>query len=100
MALSKLANVDDFDVHIYEAATKFGEIGAGIAMWPRVWEIMKVNSTYGHQRPADQPMSVSRSLGSIVILLLQLDCLRTRNLVVTFLSNHSKLCIDCQVNLG
>lgn len=37
MALSKYP---DIDVDIYEAATKFSEVGAGIGVWPRVWKIL------------------------------------------------------------
>ncbi len=33
------ANVD---VDIYESAARFSEIGAGLAMWPRVWDIMRI----------------------------------------------------------
>lgn len=29
------------DVDIYESTSKFGEIGAGMGMWPRVWETLK-----------------------------------------------------------
>lgn len=28
-------------VDIYESAAMFAEIGAGIGLWPRVWEVMK-----------------------------------------------------------
>lgn len=37
MALSKYP---DIEVDIYEAATKFSEVGAGIGVWPRVWKIL------------------------------------------------------------
>ncbi len=30
----------DVDVDIYESAAKFSEIGAGIGMWPRVWNTL------------------------------------------------------------
>ncbi|KAI0086402.1 FAD/NAD(P)-binding domain-containing protein [Irpex rosettiformis] len=30
----------DFDVDIYESAPNFGEIGAGIGIWPRVWKTL------------------------------------------------------------
>ncbi|KAH9951129.1 salicylate hydroxylase [Amylocystis lapponica] len=36
-----LAQFPDIHVDIYEAASQFAEIGAGIGMWPRTWKIMK-----------------------------------------------------------
>ncbi len=30
----------DFDVDIYESAASFSEIGAGIGLWPRVWDTL------------------------------------------------------------
>lgn len=30
----------DVDVDIYESAAKFSEIGAGIGMWPHVWNTL------------------------------------------------------------
>ncbi|EPQ55733.1 FAD/NAD P-binding domain-containing protein [Gloeophyllum trabeum ATCC 11539] len=33
-----LSKASDIEVHIYEAARQFGEIGAGIGMYPRVWK--------------------------------------------------------------
>ncbi|KAI0799845.1 FAD/NAD(P)-binding domain-containing protein, partial [Irpex lacteus] len=38
VALAK-TNVD-FDVDIYESAASFSEIGAGIGLWPRVWDTL------------------------------------------------------------
>ncbi|RDB27733.1 Salicylate hydroxylase [Hypsizygus marmoreus] len=38
VALSKYS---DIDVDIYEAATQFSEVGAGIGVWPRVWKILE-----------------------------------------------------------
>ena len=40
MSLAKVGA--DVDVDIYESTASFGEIGAGIGMWPRVWETLKV----------------------------------------------------------
>ncbi|KAH9921675.1 FAD/NAD-P-binding domain-containing protein [Epithele typhae] len=31
----------DHEIDIYEAAHEFGEIGAGVAMWPRVWQVLR-----------------------------------------------------------
>ncbi|CCM00599.1 uncharacterized protein FIBRA_02635 [Fibroporia radiculosa] len=36
-----LARYGDIQVDIYEAASQFAEIGAGIGMWPRTWKIMQ-----------------------------------------------------------
>lgn len=36
-----LSKSPDIEVHIYEAAHQFSEIGAGIGMFPRVWKIMR-----------------------------------------------------------
>ncbi|KAI0792521.1 hypothetical protein C8Q75DRAFT_804892 [Abortiporus biennis] len=41
MALAISRCAPDIDVDIYESASSFGEIGAGIGMWPRVWETMQ-----------------------------------------------------------
>jgi len=38
VALSRYA---DIQVDVYESASKFAEIGAGIGMWPRTWKIMQ-----------------------------------------------------------
>ncbi|TFK47691.1 FAD/NAD(P)-binding domain-containing protein [Heliocybe sulcata] len=38
IALSKCPEVE---IHIYEAAHQYSEIGAGIGFWPRVWKIMR-----------------------------------------------------------
>lgn len=32
----------DVDVDIYEGTAQFSEIGAGLAMWARVWDIMRL----------------------------------------------------------
>jgi salicylate hydroxylase len=37
VALSKYPEID---VDIYEAATHFSEVGAGIGIWPRVWQTL------------------------------------------------------------
>ncbi|TFK66167.1 FAD/NAD(P)-binding domain-containing protein [Pluteus cervinus] len=37
VALSKYPNIE---VDIYEAASRFTEVGAGIGVWPRVWKIL------------------------------------------------------------
>ncbi|GLB39496.1 putative FAD binding domain containing protein [Lyophyllum shimeji] len=36
-----LSKYPDIDVDIYEAATEFSEVGAGIGVWPRVWKILE-----------------------------------------------------------
>ncbi|EMD36944.1 hypothetical protein CERSUDRAFT_137302 [Gelatoporia subvermispora B] len=41
VGLSKSA--PDVQVDIYETTSSFGTVGAGIGMWPRVWEIMEVH---------------------------------------------------------
>ncbi|KAF8888107.1 salicylate hydroxylase [Infundibulicybe gibba] len=38
VALGQYPNIE---VEVYEAATKFGELGAGIGIFPRPWQIMK-----------------------------------------------------------
>lgn len=35
-----LCRYPDIDVVVYEAATKFGEVGAGIGLWPRPWKVL------------------------------------------------------------
>lgn len=64
-----LSKASDIEVHIYEAARQFGEIGAGIGMYPRVWKVCQelgleeslaaVTSGEGpqtfHMRKADAP---------------------------------------------
>ncbi|OCH90229.1 salicylate hydroxylase [Obba rivulosa] len=49
IALSK--DAPDLNVDIYEATSSFSTIGAGIGMWPRVWEIMEI---YGLAEALDQ----------------------------------------------
>ena len=39
-ALVALSKEHNLDVDIYESAACISEIGAGITLWPRVWEIM------------------------------------------------------------
>ncbi|KAF5388741.1 hypothetical protein D9757_004762 [Collybiopsis confluens] len=36
-----LKQCDNIDVDLYEQAAQIAEIGAGIAVWPRTWEILK-----------------------------------------------------------
>ena len=38
VALAKISAV--FEVDIYESTANFGEIGAGIGLWPRVWNTL------------------------------------------------------------
>ncbi|TFK36172.1 salicylate hydroxylase [Crucibulum laeve] len=40
-ALKRIAIAQNIVLDIYEAAPQFEEIGAGINLWPRVWEILK-----------------------------------------------------------
>lgn len=43
IALSRLsAEKKDIQIDIYEAATKYSEIGAGVGMWRRPWKVMKL----------------------------------------------------------
>lgn len=39
IALSKTA--PHIEVDLYESASAFGMVGAGIGMWPRVWDALK-----------------------------------------------------------
>ena len=41
LALSLQKNCPDVTFNVYEAAHQLGEIGAGIGVWPRVWEILR-----------------------------------------------------------
>ncbi|KAJ3801024.1 hypothetical protein GGU11DRAFT_741946 [Lentinula aff. detonsa] len=36
-----LSRYDDIDVDVYESASSFSEVGVGIGIWPRVWQILK-----------------------------------------------------------
>lgn len=36
-----LAKFPDIDIHIYEAATAFSEVGAGVGVWPRIWKTLR-----------------------------------------------------------
>ncbi|KAL6309371.1 FAD/NAD(P)-binding domain-containing protein [Sparassis latifolia] len=36
-----LARYPDIHVDVYESASEFAEVGAGIGMWPRTWKIMQ-----------------------------------------------------------
>ena len=40
-ALFLQKHVQDIEVDIYESAHALTELGAGVAMWPRVWELIK-----------------------------------------------------------
>lgn len=52
---------DDIDVNIYEQAAHFAEIGAGISMLPRAWDILKklgldaVLEEVATNSPSDRP---------------------------------------------
>jgi 2-polyprenyl-6-methoxyphenol hydroxylase-like FAD-dependent oxidoreductase len=41
VALSKLGLDDVLEIDIYEAATKLAQVGAGITVLPRAWDILK-----------------------------------------------------------
>lgn len=41
VALSRLGVDKAVEVDIYEATTKLAQVGAGITLWPRGWEILK-----------------------------------------------------------
>ncbi|KAJ4483267.1 hypothetical protein J3R30DRAFT_3655635 [Lentinula aciculospora] len=36
-----LSRYDDIDVDVYESTNSFAEVGVGIGIWPRAWEILK-----------------------------------------------------------
>ena len=40
-ALFLQKHASDVEVDIYEAAHALTELGAGVAMWPRIWELIK-----------------------------------------------------------
>lgn len=40
MALNKLGLNDVVEIDIYEAATKLAQVGAGITVWPRAWDVL------------------------------------------------------------
>ena len=40
-AIALAQSAPDIDVEIYEAAAVFTEVGAGMGMWPRIWEVME-----------------------------------------------------------
>lgn len=55
VALSKLQLVDDLiQLDIYESTKKLTQIGAGIMMWPRGWEIMR---SFGLEASLTEKMS-------------------------------------------
>lgn len=37
-----LSRYEDIDVHVYEAAQRFREIGAGVMIWTRTWIILEL----------------------------------------------------------
>jgi len=41
VALSRLGVDREVEVDIYEATTKLAQVGAGITLWPRGWEILE-----------------------------------------------------------
>ncbi|TFY53781.1 hypothetical protein EVJ58_g9254 [Rhodofomes roseus] len=36
-----LSRYPDIEVNVYEAASKFAEVGAGVGIWPRAWKIVQ-----------------------------------------------------------
>lgn len=40
-AISEFVGLDKVELDVYEATTKMTEIGAGIVIWPRTWELLK-----------------------------------------------------------
>ena len=40
-ALFLQKHAEDIEVDIYESAHALTEVGAGVAMWPRIWELIK-----------------------------------------------------------
>ena len=41
VALTRLNITDTIQVDIYESAAKLTQVGAGITIWPRGWEIIR-----------------------------------------------------------
>ena len=56
---------DDIDVHLYEAASYFGEIGAGLTVWPRTLRIFEAiglsRGERGYERYATFPPEDAKS---------------------------------------
>ena len=48
LAKSGAANVD---VDIYESASAFSQVGAGMGFWPRIWESMRALGLEEELRP-------------------------------------------------
>ena len=42
LALVLQKSCSDIDLHIYESAEELNEIGAGVGVWPRTWEILRM----------------------------------------------------------
>ncbi|KJA24431.1 hypothetical protein HYPSUDRAFT_86115 [Hypholoma sublateritium FD-334 SS-4] len=40
-ALGALSNEDKLEINIYESASVIAEVGTGISLWPRTWEVVK-----------------------------------------------------------
>ncbi|KIK50757.1 hypothetical protein GYMLUDRAFT_147374, partial [Collybiopsis luxurians FD-317 M1] len=36
-----LKNCPDIEIDLYEQAAQIAEIGAGITIWPRTWDVLK-----------------------------------------------------------
>jgi len=75
VALSKL-EVDNFlQVDIYESTAKLTQVGAGIMMWPRGWEIIQslgLQDSLAKRMPADQELPSPDQL-SMSFLIYAID---------------------------
>ncbi|KAF9553097.1 FAD/NAD(P)-binding domain-containing protein [Agrocybe pediades] len=57
VALSKLGLVDVIQIDVYESTSKLVQVGAGITIWPRAWEILQnmgLESSLTQRFPPDQ----------------------------------------------
>lgn len=58
VALTRLGVDQKVEVDIYEATTKLAQVGAGITLWPRGWEVLKLlgldERLFAHAMPVDE----------------------------------------------
>lgn len=60
LAMQRFCKMSDFDVHVYESATQISQIGAGITVWQRTFELlsdMGMEEDFAALRPEDEKMS-------------------------------------------
>ena len=82
MALSHFGLDEFLQVDVYESAVKFTQVGAGISLWPRTWEVLKdlgmagdleSRMTPGETPPDSQkPSALDRLFPSINFIILTL----------------------------